>query len=78
MEKLLMEQNRLREQKRLQDESLTLKDREIQTLQRMLPNIKVKPCYLLHESDKRKEMSTNAPSNIHIHEKPPRGSSPPF
>ncbi|XP_028259808.1 plasmalemma vesicle associated protein b [Parambassis ranga] len=40
MEKLLMEQNRLREQKRLQDESLTLKDREIETLQRMLPNIK--------------------------------------
>lgn len=37
VEKLLIEQNRLREQKRLQDESLALKEKELQLLQRMYP-----------------------------------------
>lgn len=39
-----MEQNRLREQKKLQEESLALREREIQILQRTLPqpNLKVK------------------------------------
>lgn len=37
MEKLLIEQNRLREQKKLQEDSLALKDKELQILQRMLP-----------------------------------------
>ncbi|TKS74313.1 Plasmalemma vesicle-associated protein [Collichthys lucidus] len=36
VEKLLIAQNRLREQKNLQEESLALKDKEIQNLQRML------------------------------------------
>lgn len=36
MEKLLIAQNRMREQKKLQEESLALKDKEIQNLQRML------------------------------------------
>ncbi|XP_070688480.1 plasmalemma vesicle associated protein b [Pempheris klunzingeri] len=35
MEKLLIEQNRLREQKKLQEESLSLKDRELQSLRRL-------------------------------------------
>ncbi|XP_041648136.1 plasmalemma vesicle associated protein b [Cheilinus undulatus] len=38
VEKLLMEQNRLREQKKLQEDTLALRERELQTLQRMLPN----------------------------------------
>ncbi|KAK5869670.1 hypothetical protein PBY51_024372 [Eleginops maclovinus] len=45
VEKLLIEQNRLREQKKLQEDTLALRDREIQTLQQMLParpNIKVR------------------------------------
>lgn len=37
VEKLLIEQNRLRDQKKLQEESLALRERELQTLQRMLP-----------------------------------------
>lgn len=37
VEKLLIEQNRLREQKRLQEESLALKEKELQLLQRMPP-----------------------------------------
>lgn len=37
VEKLLLEQNRLREQKKLQEDSLALRDRELQNLQRMLP-----------------------------------------
>ncbi|XP_042371541.1 plasmalemma vesicle associated protein b [Plectropomus leopardus] len=43
VEKLLIEQNRLREQKQLQEDSLALRDKELQTLQRMLsaqPNFK--------------------------------------
>ncbi|KAK9519542.1 hypothetical protein VZT92_022266 [Zoarces viviparus] len=43
VEKLLIEQNRLREQKKLQEDSLALRDSELQTLQRMLsaqPNVK--------------------------------------
>lgn len=44
VEKLLIEQNRLREQKKLQEESLALREREIQILQRTLPqpNLKVR------------------------------------
>lgn len=45
MEKLLMEQNRLREQKKLQEDSLALKDKELKMLQQMVPaqpNFKVK------------------------------------
>ncbi|XP_022607265.1 plasmalemma vesicle-associated protein-like isoform X2 [Seriola dumerili] len=45
VEKLLMEQNRLREQKKLQDDSLALRERELKILQQMLPaqpNFKVK------------------------------------
>ncbi|XP_034555960.1 plasmalemma vesicle associated protein b [Notolabrus celidotus] len=38
MEKLLVEKNNLREQKRLQEEALALRVKELQTLQRMLPN----------------------------------------
>ncbi|KAM9357586.1 plasmalemma vesicle associated protein b [Symphorus nematophorus] len=38
VEKLLIEQNRLREQKKLQEDTLALREREIQTLQRMLPS----------------------------------------
>ncbi|XP_040897020.1 plasmalemma vesicle associated protein b [Toxotes jaculatrix] len=37
VEKLLMEQNRLRDQKKLQEESLALKERELKILQQMLP-----------------------------------------
>ncbi|XP_039985247.1 plasmalemma vesicle associated protein b [Xiphias gladius] len=37
VEKLLMEQNRLREQKKLQEDSLALKERELKILQQMLP-----------------------------------------
>ncbi|XP_022607184.1 plasmalemma vesicle-associated protein-like isoform X1 [Seriola dumerili] len=37
VEKLLMEQNRLREQKKLQDDSLALRERELKILQQMLP-----------------------------------------
>ncbi|XP_054458751.1 plasmalemma vesicle associated protein b [Anoplopoma fimbria] len=43
VEKLLIEQNRLREQKKLQEDSLALRDKELQTLQQMLsaqPNSK--------------------------------------
>ncbi|XP_029285163.1 plasmalemma vesicle associated protein b [Cottoperca gobio] len=43
VEKLLIEQNNLRQQKKLQEESLALRDRELQNLQRMLsaqPNVK--------------------------------------
>lgn len=43
MEKLLMEQNRLREQKKLQEDSLALRERELQTLKEMVsaqPNCK--------------------------------------
>lgn len=36
VEKLLIEQNRLRDQKKLQEDSLALKEKELQTLQRML------------------------------------------
>lgn len=36
VEKLLIEQNRLRDQKKLQDETLALRERELQTLQRMI------------------------------------------
>lgn len=43
VEKLLIEQNRLRDQKKLQEESLALKDKTIQTLQAMLPNLKPVP-----------------------------------
>uniref|UniRef100_UPI0037E7B4FF plasmalemma vesicle associated protein b n=1 Tax=Semicossyphus pulcher TaxID=241346 RepID=UPI0037E7B4FF len=38
VEKLLIEQNRLRDQKKLQEDTLALRDKELQTLQRMLPN----------------------------------------
>ncbi|GAA6221282.1 plasmalemma vesicle-associated protein [Lates japonicus] len=37
MEKLLMEQNRLREQKKLQEDSLALKEKELKMLQQMVP-----------------------------------------
>ncbi|AWP10718.1 putative plasmalemma vesicle-associated protein [Scophthalmus maximus] len=37
VEKLLMEQNRLRDEKKLQEDSLVLKDRELKSLQQMLP-----------------------------------------
>uniref|UniRef100_A0A3Q3WK03 Uncharacterized protein n=1 Tax=Mola mola TaxID=94237 RepID=A0A3Q3WK03_MOLML len=37
VEKLLIEQNRLREQKKLQEDSLALKEKELQLLQRMVP-----------------------------------------
>lgn len=37
VEKLLIEQNRLRDQKKLAEDSLALRERELQTLQRMLP-----------------------------------------
>lgn len=37
VEKLLIEQNRLREQKKLQEDSLALREKELQILQRMLP-----------------------------------------
>ncbi|CAM9190474.1 unnamed protein product, partial [Lampetra planeri] len=43
MERLLMEQNRLREEKKLQEDRLTLKERELQTLKGMIasqPNCK--------------------------------------
>lgn len=43
VEKLLIEQNRLREQKKLQEDTLALREKELQTLQRMLstqPNFK--------------------------------------
>ncbi|XP_036971937.1 plasmalemma vesicle associated protein b [Acanthopagrus latus] len=43
VEKLLIEQNRLREQKKLQEESLALREREIQILQRTLPQPNLKP-----------------------------------
>ncbi|XP_037530444.1 plasmalemma vesicle associated protein b [Nematolebias whitei] len=43
VEKLLIEQNRLREQRKLQDDKLALKDKELQTLQGMLPNTKAGP-----------------------------------
>lgn len=43
VEKLLMEQNRLREQKKLQEESLALKEKEILTLRGMVPNFKPAP-----------------------------------
>ncbi|XP_038571358.1 plasmalemma vesicle associated protein b isoform X2 [Micropterus salmoides] len=45
VEKLLIEQNRLRDQKKLQEDSLALKERELQTLQQRLSaqsNIKVR------------------------------------
>lgn len=38
VEKLLLEQNRLREQKKLQEDTLALREKELQTLQRTLPN----------------------------------------
>lgn len=48
VEKLLIEQNRLREQKRLQEESLALKEKELQLLQRMSPaQSKVTAVFLL-------------------------------
>lgn len=37
VERLLIEQNRLREQKKLQDDSLALREKELQILQQMLP-----------------------------------------
>ncbi|XP_013862794.1 plasmalemma vesicle associated protein b [Austrofundulus limnaeus] len=43
VEKLLIEQNQLREQRRLQDLTLAQKDKEIQALQGMLPNSKAGP-----------------------------------
>lgn len=38
VEKLLIEQNRLREQKKLQEDTLALREKQLQTFQRMLPN----------------------------------------
>lgn len=43
VEKLLMEQNRLREQKKLQEDSLAVREKEIQTFQTMLSNCKPGP-----------------------------------
>ncbi|CAN9500328.1 unnamed protein product [Ophioblennius macclurei] len=43
VERLLMEQNRLREQKKLQEDSLALKEKEIQTLQAMMATTKSGP-----------------------------------
>lgn len=40
VEKLLMEQNRLRDQQKLQEERLALRDREVQRLQGMMSNLK--------------------------------------
>lgn len=37
VEKLLIEQNRLRDQNKLQEDSLALKEKELQLLQRMVP-----------------------------------------
>lgn len=37
MEKLLIEQNRLRDQKKLQEDTLALREKELQSLQRLLP-----------------------------------------
>ncbi|XP_070817245.1 plasmalemma vesicle associated protein b [Chaetodon trifascialis] len=37
VENLLMEQNRLRDQKKLQEDTLALREKELQTLQRLLP-----------------------------------------
>ena len=45
VEKLLIEQNLLRDQKKLQEDTLALRDRELQNLQRTIsaqPNTKVK------------------------------------
>ncbi|XP_029939147.1 plasmalemma vesicle-associated protein-like [Salarias fasciatus] len=43
VEKLLMEQNRLREQKKLQEDGLALREKEVHTLQAMLANLKPGP-----------------------------------
>ncbi|XP_073332525.1 plasmalemma vesicle associated protein b [Pagrus major] len=43
VEKLLIEQNRLREQKKLQEDSLALREKEIQLLQRTIPQSNFKP-----------------------------------
>uniref|UniRef100_A0A1A8CWP7 Vessel-specific 1 n=1 Tax=Nothobranchius kadleci TaxID=1051664 RepID=A0A1A8CWP7_NOTKA len=59
VEKLLVEQNRLRDQKKLQDERLALKEKELQTLQGILPNNKAGPAGSLQSAQ---QQSRQAPA----------------
>ncbi|XP_023143590.1 plasmalemma vesicle associated protein b [Amphiprion ocellaris] len=65
VEKLLMEQNRLRDQQKLQEERLALRDREVQRLQGMVSNVKPslpKPAALLAAPQPDRQTAPNWPS----------------
>lgn len=65
MEKLLIEQNRLRDQQKLQEERLALRDKEVQRLQGMVPNFKPslpKPAALLAAPQQDRQTAPNWPS----------------
>lgn len=65
VERLLMEQNRLRDQQKLQEERLALRDKEVQRLQGMVPNFKPslpKPAALLAAPQQDRQTAPNWPS----------------
>lgn len=65
VEKLLVEQNRLRDQQKLQDERLALREREVQRLQGMVANAKPslpKPAALLAAPQPDRQTAPNWPS----------------
>ncbi|CAB1454864.1 unnamed protein product [Pleuronectes platessa] len=66
VEKLLMEQNRLRDEKKLQEDRLALKERELKTLQQMLPASKLgvpKPAGLQAAPQQDRQTVPNWPTN---------------